>query len=1093
MQKLKRYGLLIDLHRCIGCFACQVTCKAEYEIPFGISRCRVETYRAGTFPQNRKLFLPRLCNHCDNAPCIESCEEQALLKNQDGVVVINDEKCTGCQLCFQKCPYQAIGLSQYTGKAEKCDFCYSRRVIKGQQPVCVESCMGKALVFGNINDDTSDISVMLKQNELNVLKPELGTRPSVFYILKHDTGNTPLGDPEKKDGPRTARVSVPAPADDPGRENRLVYTSDAMCPSECGISVLVENGVAKKIYGNPHSLINTGAFCAKGASGLQLTYSPYRIRTPLMRAGKRGEDRWKEVSWHEAADHIAKKLIEIKQRHGPEAVFFDGGDVTDREAFERLFHAFGTPNIYNHGSICDPNRRWGHRLMLGDERPLPDIQRPVLTRNRDGTIYSRKDHDARLILNIGVNPFVATRFNYMSSGIPAAQRENRCMYIVIDPSHTNSAAHADMWLPIRPGTDPALLAAMLNFIIKNDSPGNPGQEYLDHDFLEHYTSSWEEFRDEFLSHTRIKDLSNNLNYFTPEWAEEKTGISKKDIERISHLFGSTKPAAIEIGMHGTAHHTNGDVTSILMTALCLVTGNMDKPGGLVFIDSQKVKKSTYASGKEFLARNTSREVHGAGVSGTVQKLHKDLYGDFPAAWRGVLSDLPQKIREGIQIQHGPFKGYRYPVKAFITRAGNPAITAGCTSDWTDALTSRDKQGNYLLDLMVFIDTHITVTGMYADIVLPEAGFLERMGLSDVYTMSPEVAIRDKVIKPLHDSRTPFDIMITLAEALIKNKDPDISDEDFSGRYNSEEDFINELLSASPGFHNIGKPLPYPDIPEGALIEGTPDNPVAIMDGNVVKQGEPLTVQWLRDHHGVATWPASYERFKKSDGSPSGIYPKTSSGKFEFRFSYLENLNKKLGTRFPVTFYWSECEWNPKNSSCGDLSEEYPFQLVSGRSHYSMTMTAVCPYLAETETECMQPRNNGLQFTLPELKGLPKKYGFPENEKISVPGNSLSIPVFSFHPKDGEQLGIQTGDMVLLENPRGRTIQGKVFLTEEVMPGVIKTAFGPGGQRASGTGFIKNTADYTPNINELFNPENLSPYTGMPGFGDIMVKVKKVKN
>jgi anaerobic selenocysteine-containing dehydrogenase len=323
-----------------------------------------------------------------------------------------------------------------------------------------------------------------------------------------------------------------------------------MCPSECGITVHVEKGIAKKIYGNPHALINNGAFCAKGASGLQLTYSPHRIKTPLMRTGSRGEDAWKEISWQEAVDSIAKRMIAIKKNIGPEAVFFDGGDVTDREAYERLFHAFGTPNVYHHGSICDPNRRWGQGIMMGDERPLPDIQRPVLMRDKKNRLYLNRKHDARLVVSIGANPFVATRFNYMSGGIPAARQENDCTYIVVDPA-----------------------AAMLHFIIHKDRPAESSRQYIDHNFLKEYTIGWNDFKDAFLSHSGKRDSSNNLYYFTPEWAEEKTGIPKGNIEKTAHLFGSTKPAAIEIGMHGTAHHTNGDVTSILMTALCLVTGH----------------------------------------------------------------------------------------------------------------------------------------------------------------------------------------------------------------------------------------------------------------------------------------------------------------------------------------------------------------------------------------------------------------------------------------------------------------------------------------------------------------------------------------
>ena len=187
---------------------------------------------------------------------------------------------------------------------------------------------------------------------------------------------------------------------------------------------------------------------------------------------------------------------------------------------------------------------------------------------------------------------------------------------------------------------------------------------------------------------------------------------------LSHLFVITKPAAIEIGMHGTAHHTNGDVTSILMTALCLITGNVDVPGGLVFIDSQKAKKGNRTTGKHFLENIVSRNVDGNEISGKLSELNKDMYGEYPAAWKGVLADLPKKIREGIKLKHGPFKGLNYPARAFIIRAGNPVITAGSTPDWIDALTARDEKGEYLLELMVFIDTHVTVSGKYADIVLP---------------------------------------------------------------------------------------------------------------------------------------------------------------------------------------------------------------------------------------------------------------------------------------------------------------------------------------------------------------------------------------
>ncbi|GAB4534261.1 MAG: molybdopterin-dependent oxidoreductase [Thermodesulfovibrionia bacterium] len=1088
--KHHHYAMLIDLQKCTGCYACQVACKAEYKLPLGSFRCRVRVYRHGAFPQIRKVFIPHLCNHCLNPPCIGACDEKALFKTREGMVLIDRDRCSSCLRCIDSCPYGAIDINKRTGGPDKCDFCYER-VLNGEVPVCVMSCMGKAMRFGDMYKPKDPIFAVMRKVGLKVINSAPYIEPSVFYILRDDIDGLPLCDYDLAKRPlpndlSQKRLSRPIKRHD----KRIIHTSDLMCPSECGISVVVEDGVAKGIYGNPHSLVNNGTLCAKGASGLQLTYSPHRIKKPLIRTGERGEDRWREVTWAEASKYIAERLIDIKRRFGAESVFLDTGDVTDREAYYRLLHAFGSPHTYNHGSICDPNRKWGQWLMTGDERPLPDLQRPFLTRGEYNELYLKHEHDARLVISIGANPFTATRFNYMSYGITGARMENKCIYIVIDPSHTNSAMLSDIWLPIIPGTDACLLAGMLYYIIKNDNPQDEGRRYIDHDFIDRYTVGWDEFRSAFLEYTKRYDPSNNLPYFSIEWTEERTGINGSDIEKVSHLFGITKPAAMEIGMHGTAHHTNGDVTSILMTALCLITGNLDRPGGVVFIDSQKPKKGIKASGREFLERVVARRINGNEVSGRVLELHKDLFGDYPAARKWVLSDLPKKIRDGITLKHGPFKGHTYPVKAFIVRAGNPFITAGRTSDWIDAMTLRDGNGAYRVELFVFIDTHITVTGRYADIVLPEAGFLERMGISDVYTMSPEVALRDRVIEPLYESKTPFEIMKTLASALIDNGDPDIRAEDFD-RYIKEDDFINEILIEAPGFYNIGSPLPYPELPEGCLIFGAPDNPIALWGRNVIRHGERLTVEWLRKNNGVAVWPTGYYRYKRLDGSPSEIYPSTPSRRFEFKFTHLEEINRRFGIGLPTTFYWSDCKWNPKNHLYMEMSKDYPFQLISGRVNHAMTMTVVCPYLSETETECMKPMNKPFIYRPPEIEGVAEEYGIHEKD-VKIPEDAISIPVFAFNISDAERLGIKTGDIVTLENPLERRVKGRAFLTGEIMPGVIKTAFGVGGQWASGIGMLNNVSGYTPNINELIDPEDLSPFTGMPGFGDIMVRVVDIQ-
>ncbi|UCH45280.1 MAG: 4Fe-4S binding protein, partial [Nitrospiraceae bacterium] len=104
-KKNIKYAMLIDLDRCVGCYACQVTCKSVYNLPFGISRCHVDTHVSGSDTGIKKLFIPRLCNHCENAPCIEACGERALIKTLEGIVILNREKCINCRACYDKCPY----------------------------------------------------------------------------------------------------------------------------------------------------------------------------------------------------------------------------------------------------------------------------------------------------------------------------------------------------------------------------------------------------------------------------------------------------------------------------------------------------------------------------------------------------------------------------------------------------------------------------------------------------------------------------------------------------------------------------------------------------------------------------------------------------------------------------------------------------------------------------------------------------------------------------------------------------------------------------------------------------------------------------
>jgi len=178
----KRLGMVIDLRKCTACHACSVACKSEFGVPLGVFKSWVKIEEKGRFPNVRKVFLPRLCNHCANPPCVPVCPTNATYAREDGTVVIDDNICIGCKACVSACPYNSRFINPVKRKADKCDFCL-HRVENGVVPACLNTCPAKTRIFGDLDDPESEASKILKKNATQVLKPELGTDPQVYYIL----------------------------------------------------------------------------------------------------------------------------------------------------------------------------------------------------------------------------------------------------------------------------------------------------------------------------------------------------------------------------------------------------------------------------------------------------------------------------------------------------------------------------------------------------------------------------------------------------------------------------------------------------------------------------------------------------------------------------------------------------------------------------------------------------------------------------------------------------------------------------------------------------------------------------------------------
>jgi tetrathionate reductase subunit B len=208
-----RWGFVVDAGRCIGCLACMVACKQENNVPLGDDTNRtwverhtvaadgtvtIETAHVGRFEPvasqdvasgSTTQFVPRLCMQCENPPCVSVCPVSATFRTTDGVILVDEGRCIGCGYCVMACPYGARYLvpagertpAGVAGVADKCTFCY-HRIIRGQVPACVEICPVDARQFGDLNDPSSDVSVVLREQDTRVIKPELGTQPRVYYV-----------------------------------------------------------------------------------------------------------------------------------------------------------------------------------------------------------------------------------------------------------------------------------------------------------------------------------------------------------------------------------------------------------------------------------------------------------------------------------------------------------------------------------------------------------------------------------------------------------------------------------------------------------------------------------------------------------------------------------------------------------------------------------------------------------------------------------------------------------------------------------------------------------------------------------------------
>ncbi|MDR0515209.1 MAG: 4Fe-4S dicluster domain-containing protein [Coriobacteriaceae bacterium] len=186
---MTKYGFAINLHRCIGCRTCTISCKMENLSPEGVQRIRVLNPEdeviydrpKGTYPKLTMTWTPVPCQHCETPPCVIVCPVAATEKRPDGIVTIDKEKCTGCRSCVTACPYGARQFDPEALKADKCTLCLHRLDAGLEKTVCQMSCPGRAIVVGDSEDDTSELARIIRENKTSLLFEEEGTGPQVYY------------------------------------------------------------------------------------------------------------------------------------------------------------------------------------------------------------------------------------------------------------------------------------------------------------------------------------------------------------------------------------------------------------------------------------------------------------------------------------------------------------------------------------------------------------------------------------------------------------------------------------------------------------------------------------------------------------------------------------------------------------------------------------------------------------------------------------------------------------------------------------------------------------------------------------------------
>jgi len=465
-----------------------------------------------------------------------------------------------------------------------------------------------------------------------------------------------------------------------------------MCRNKCAGFARVEDGKITKLDPNPWFPKSRNMLCPKGNAGIQAVYDPDRLKYPLIRMGKRGEGKYKRVTWDEAYEYIKDALVKIldAQKDNRSTIVYCNGEGFNKDEYIQFFGGkLGSANFLDEGSICLNTKLGALQLTLGDIGE-PDVA---------GSDY--------LIIS-GAN-----RYESLITPDSIDMLHTRQKVVVLDPRCTVTALKADTYLPINPGTDLAFCLSMLHVAIK--------EELYDKAYVKAYLDDFDTLQAHILS----------ANY-TPQWAAQKTRIPAAKIEAVARAFFKAERPLYYLGRRSVWAENDFQLRRAMVLVNALA-GSINRKGGIVFgkpitLPEEEVVEPYYANAQDRF------------------DLEGIVYGSRKG---GSWLNFREKVIGG---------SAPYPVKAMFIRKHNlmqnmPNI-------------AKTRKMLEMMDLVVMLDTMPTDTAMMADVILPECTYLEREDLVVSFNrLEPSLALRNKVIDPLYESRSMQEILKGLGRKL----------------------------------------------------------------------------------------------------------------------------------------------------------------------------------------------------------------------------------------------------------------------------------------------------------------------------------------